>query len=1131
MAEPTNKRRHDFVMDKLSISNPEFVRNVKAASDRGEPLYSEQEIYDMYEDSRSVFGKVADFLEIPENFVAKAIYETNPEHYDAIKAEPSEEMGIKGALLAVGSVIASGSLLVPKMGFIGAALTGAGLVTSAGIMAAAGKGILGMPKEDRWDEAWDSLSETWDDLSKDPWERQNELITFRELMPDSPNMSMFLGVAMPDPVFDLGAPVGWKIGSKVLGRGAKEAVRIGADGTEEVVKLTDKVPSTKEMFKETGKAAVEEGAPLIEESAEYKLLISEGVGPQEARHEIEKAAREGISSRRKEGKRIIKEYFALPVGKTVKGGRKPLKKKKALEAFRGDIALDTSRRLSISSEGMPQFKFKEYAPFKANMKPEEIKKLMAHRGKLVKEYVDLYKGAPPEEIDLAYLLGHRMKKNVIDEGNMNAYDPTGTVGKSSFLGTDVVRYTEAIFGRISNFMDDFIVPTMNGVIEAIKKTSMQRKQFEEIAKAAGVRTLKWGGKSIKSSKQIAGEEINIKIFEAVDSGNLEELLPAQRELAYYLINHYEEALDTTNKILRSLDKPEIGTSYIRKAEDGTEVRLPGNYLPRIWAMNWLDEIFDGFRNIPDDVLRNIDDVATSSKSIDELGAGVEELVKGSGKKVTDRALPWAAFMQKRTGQGKDYLKDVAETFDDYNDKINRMKYASYPAELTFRAIDQLAKAGKIDIPTATYYKDWLSTGVMSKRATIDKALFPQGRPMVARAVDKLVSNMSRNLLSGSLQFFMTNLASFPQYVAGAGAGTTAQALWQSKGELMKGLPTVLRGLGATANEGTMSFARKYSQTLQVREITKYENQGRKILSENNIFSAWEGIIESADHFNVAWGFNTGYIHGRKMGMGFEDAVKHGDEWASRTQAIYDRAFVSPVLRNKIVQTAIPFQTFTTNLFQWFTRDIARGGLRGTWKDPVTGAQMMEKEWSTAKKLGIATRFLGTAYAINLTYKALGLKGPWDLKSVIPFAPLISTVTGEAFDAPYGSKEMQFTFVQPMQKIWTGVWAEDYDMQDPDFRKLGEGALMLQPWGFGLQLGRSLTGLYDVAEGSAIIPNKRGRKIRKTLSDRDKAMSILLGPRKTDAWKKVRGEFDPQPSTIQTADKILFPQSFPPYQDD
>jgi len=812
------------------------------------------------------------------------------------------------------------------------------------------------------------------------------------------------------------------------------------------------------------------------------------------------------------GENILEEYLALPAGRIGrKGKRGIIPRREAIKTFRKEIDDPSS-----------------LVPFKTKMKSEEIKKLMARKGKLVKEYVDLYKGAPPEEVDLAYLLGHRLKKDVINPKNQGAYRQTGTVGRTGFLGLDVFRFTEATFGRISKFMDDFVVPTANGVIKAIKKTSMQRKQFEGIAKAAGVRTLKWG---IKGSKQKAGEEINIKIFEAVDSGILKGLNAAERELAYYLINHFEEALDTTNKILRSLDKPQIGTSYIRKAEDGTEVRLPGNYLPRIWAMNWLDEIFDGFRNIPDDILRNIDDVATSSKSIDELGEGMEGLVRGSGKKVTDRALPWAAFMQKRTGQGKDYLRDVAVTFDDYNDTINRITYASYPAEMTFRAVDQLSKAGEIDSATAAYYKDWLSTGVMSKRATIDKALFPQGRPMLVRAVDKLVSNMSRNLLSGSLQFFMTNLASFPQYVAGAGPVTTAQALLRSAPELLKGLPTIMRGLGATANEGTMTFARKYSQTLQLREITKYENQGRKILSENNVFSAWEGIIESADHFNVAWGFNTGYIHGRKMGMGFDDAVKHGDEWASRTQAIYDRAFVSPILRNKIVQTAIPFQTFTTNLFQWFTRDIARGGLRGTWKDPVTGAQMMEKEWSTAKKLGIATRFLGTAYAINLTYKALGLKGPWDLKSVIPFAPLISTVTGEAFDAPYGSKEMQFTFIDPLRKVWTGVWAEDYDLQDPDFRKLGEGLLMLQPWGFGLQAGRTLTGLYDVAMGEALIPNKRGRRIRKTLSDRDKAMSILLGPRKTEAWKEVRGEFDPQPSVIQSVDEILFPQSFPPYQDD
>ena len=77
----------------------------------------------------------------------------------------------------------------------------------------------------------------------------------------------------------------------------------------------------------------------------------------------------------------------------------------------------------------------------------------------------------------------------------------------------------------------------------------------------------------------------------------------------------------------------------------------------------------------------------------------------------------------------------------------------------------------------------------------------------------------------------------------------------------------------------------------------------------------------------------------------------------------------------------------------------------------------------------------------------------------------------------------------------------------------------------------MTGLYDVAMGEALIPNKRGRKIRKTLSDSDKVMAALLGTRKTEAWKEVRGEFDPQPSVIQSVDEILFPQSFPPYQDD
>lgn len=818
-----------------------------------------------------------------------------------------------------------------------------------------------------------------------------------------------------------------------------------------------------------------------------------GGGTQEAKYAAESAKREAVTSRYEGGKGIIDRYMGVEEGEE-----------------------------ALTKEDF----IKELTDYKDTgvVTP-------SNRGKLIREYAELYDKAPKEEVDIAYLLGKELPTKVIPDEDLASYKQTGKVTPTNHLLLDIRRFTNAIFGKGSKLRGDFIDPTLDSVFKATRVAGEKRKEFEELAHAAGVRlAYPKSLKMLRTGKQKRGEAINEKMYNAVESGNIEDLNKAERELYFWINNFYEEALFDANKVLRSLGKREIGTSYIKILEDGTKVRTKGNYLPRIWALSYFDEVWDGLRNIPDEVLGKVDEITEQPQTVDELGEGLDALT-GKFKKdpwVGGRWLPFAAFAQRRTGVGKDYLKDVAETFDTYNNTIQRIKYSSRPAEIAYRAIDQLSDANLMDEQASKYLKSWLSSGVMGKRAPIDKAIFPGEKPKTFQWIDSMVSNMSRNLLSGSLQFYMTNLASFPQYVALGGLTTTAKALWKSKGELIRGLPTMLRGLGATANEAGESFARQNSKVLQAREFVKYENTGRDILADSTVLNAWEKIIESADHFNVAWGFNTGYIHAKKLGLSHEEAIKYGDDFAWGTQAVYDRAFTSPILRNRVVQTAVPFQTFTTNLFQWFTHDILRGGLEA---DIGKGAVKDFESWSAPKKMGIAIRFLGTAYAINLMYESMGLKGPWDLKSVIPFSPAISAFSGEAFDEPYGAKSMAFTFMDPINKVWSGLMADDYSLSDPDFRKLPEGLLMLQPWGFGLQTGRTLTGLYDVMEGSTTVPTKGGRRLRAPLDTKDKVMATLLGPRKTGAYQRVKGKFAPQPSFFQKIDRILFPTSLPPWSDD
>jgi hypothetical protein len=73
---------------------------------------------------------------------------------------------------------------------------------------------------------------------------------------------------------------------------------------------------------------------------------------------------------------------------------------------------------------------------------------------------------------------------------------------------------------------------------------------------------------------------------------------------------------------------------------------------------------------------------------------------------------------------------------------------------------------------------------------------------------------------------------------------------------------------------------------------------------------------------------------------------------------------------------------------------------------------------------------------------------------------------------------------------------------------------------------------DVASGGTRVPTGTGdTRFGRFKGPRDNLQAILFGPRKTDAYRKIRGEFEPQPSYLQSAGDILFPDDWPPYSDD
>lgn len=1063
-------QRFDWTMEQMEDKQPQFAQDLKNAIDRGDPgLIDESTLYQLYDRERGTMDDVWDFLEAPVRAISTGIYASNPDFYDQ-KGRPSrrEEFHWLGAIGALGGLMMTGSKLVPKMSPFSAGISASGFLTGGLLAAGAAMGELALPDADKMDDAILAFLKSFGD---EPWKKK----TMDDILPDSPNLAMALEIVAPDLAFDVGLPM---LAGKLF-KGAKNA-----DAVVEKVDWKKHTP--------------EELIPDSPVSPKLKMEL-EGVGVEEAKYRADHAARQSKIDRFESGKRLVNEYLKL-TKVTKKGKVKPL----TLKDLKKDVASTDKARLG------------------------------GRRGEVAQEWIDLYHtGVPEEEVDAAYAIGRKIPNRPIGKEDMKDYQQIPGSGGGRLL-QDVKRFTVSVFGADSPFMK-YVDDVHQGVYNSVRETKTKREEFEALAFRAGVgkRSSNKLSHKLRTRSGKQGAEINVKMYEAVEKADLSKLDESERELYFWINNFYESALFDTNKILRSLGKAEIGTSYI-KYVDGKAVRQSGNYLPRIWAINYLDELWGGLSNIPDDVIKGIDEVVDTAEDFEAVGPALDDFAKETSKKFKKewhggRHLTYTAFAQRRMGVKEDYLRDVIETFDQYNGTVNMIKHVSRPAEIAFRAIDQLEASHQIDASVGAYYKDWLSSGALHKRAPIDKILFPGKRPVAFKYVEKKVHDMSRNLLAGSLQFFMTNMASFPQYVAIAGTTDTARALWRSKGELLRGLPGIMRGMGAAVSGEGMSFARKNSQVLQMREFTGYENMGREIMKKSNILTAWENIIESADQFNVAWGFNTGYIKGRKLGLSESEAIKYADDIAAKTQAVYDRAFISPILRNRVVQTVVPFQTFTTNLYNFFRRDIMGGGLKlrkGEKEgDPLRGL-------SAAGKMGTMVRFLGMAYAINLGYKAIGLSPPWDLTSVIPFAPAVTAVTGEAIDEPYGAKTLQLTFLDPFKKIMTGLGADHYDMMDPEFRKVVEGVLMLQPRGFGLQANRTLTGLMDVASGGTRVPTGTGdTRFGRFKGPRDNLQAILFGPRKTDAYRKIRGEFEPQPSYLQSAGDILFPDDWPPYSDD
>jgi len=371
----------------------------------------------------------------------------------------------------------------------------------------------------------------------------------------------------------------------------------------------------------------------------------------------------------------------------------------------------------------------------------------------------------------------------------------------------------------------------------------------------------------------------------------------------------------------------------------------------------------------------------------------------------------------------------------------------------------------------TYFTKWLDEGALGRVAGLDQ----QFDPKVTNVTAKIGARVARNLIVGNLGTAALQLSSLAHVITEAGLGNTVKAIGADA------MPSLLKKVGgfdeATQQaEGLRAlawsfgsgwdFAKANSKTLQARRFQNFED----MLPESQALSRFEEIanlpLQTTDAINVAWSFNAGYMKARKqLGMDHAEAIQWADDFATRTQAQFDRLYKSPILRNRMVSSTVgQFQTWTTNFFNWLGYDLV--------KNP---------DLSSVDKLKQGATLVGSIMAINHIYGSMGLRPPFEVpSSIVPFSNALGAFTNvPGFKEPGRSgAPAGFQSAVDFGSSLKNVVSEQLfntrtrRQEEADVDKLIKSSARLFPPSGGNAIQKLLLGARDAERGFSRAGNKR-----------------------------------------------------------
>ncbi len=233
-------------------------------------------------------------------------------------------------------------------------------------------------------------------------------------------------------------------------------------------------------------------------------------------------------------------------------------------------------------------------------------------------------------------------------------------------------------------------------------------------------------------------------------------------------------------------------------------------------------------------------------------------------------------------------------------------------------------------------------------------------------------------------------------------------------------------------------------------------------------------------------------HGENAGLKGKALWEYASDGGAKTQSMYNLEDLPGVLRNEIIKTGAPFQTFKFEAYNNLKEWSGRAGVKP------------ESHKVRAKQ---AITFLAGAYAFNQIGKQITGREPWGHDSFIPFydvivGPGVAALKGERTE--YRSKRglpAPTAVALELGKAVHNIMVKD------DWTKARKWGLRYLPGsvgiGGGTQINRVVDGLIANAKGGVYTTG--GHETFPISRRKEKFRSVIFGPYGTTAGKEYLGK--------------------------